>query len=209
MLERAVAVRPAQRNMMIEPRRVEVDMTEQDRLAAALADAAEFVRTEAGFAQVTTLDAAGFPTARTATAFLSADWTVTLVQRNAHRRLDQLRRNPRILVSWSGPPSASSKNESPAVFDLDLRIPRVVFVQGVAVEMAEDQTWATYAAHDQRLRDEGNGRAPQRDRANVAAELTGFTVLPRRVRLEGFGAGPEPFTWCPETEPGLSATHHR
>jgi hypothetical protein len=37
----------------------EVCMTEQDRLDAALA-AAEFVRTAAGFAQVTTLDAAGF-----------------------------------------------------------------------------------------------------------------------------------------------------
>jgi hypothetical protein len=180
-------------------------MTEQDRLDAALAAAAEFVRTEAGFAQVTTLDAAGFPTARTASAFLSPDWTVTLVQRNAHRRLDHVRRNPRILVSWSGSPAVASKNESPAVFDLDLLIPRVVFVQGVAVEMDEDQTWATYAAHDQRLRKQGNGRAPERDRVNVAAELTGLTVLPRRVRLEGFGAGPEPFTWSPHPDPGLPA----
>ncbi len=183
-------------------------MTEQDRLDAALAAAAEFVRTEAGFAQVTTLDAAGFPTARTVSAFLSPDWTVTLVQRNAHHRLGQLRRNPRILVGWSGSPAAASKNESPAVFDLGLLIPRVVFVQGVAVEMAEDQTWAAYAAHDQLLRDQGNSRAPERDRANVAAELTGFTVLPRRVRIEGFGAGPEQFTWSPATEPGVPTTDH-
>jgi hypothetical protein len=180
----------------------EVCMTEQDRLDAALTAAADFVRTEAGFAQVTTLDAAGFPTARTVSAFLCPDWTVALVQRNAHRRLAQLRRNPRILVGWSGSPASTSKNESPAVFDLDLLIPRVVFVQGVAVEMDEDQTWATYAAHDRRLREQGNGRAPERDRADVAAELTGLTVLPRRVRLEGFGAGPEQFTWSPATDPG-------
>ncbi|HEX5407067.1 MAG TPA: hypothetical protein VFX16_32730 [Pseudonocardiaceae bacterium] len=175
-------------------------MTERDRLAAALAAAAEFVRTQAGFAQVTTLDAAGFPTARTVSAFLSGDWTVRLVQRDGHRRLGQLRRDPRLLVTWSGSPAASSVNESPAVFDLGLLIPRVVFVQGVAAEMDEAQTWATYRAHDQRLRDRGNTRAPVRDRANVAAELTGFTVRPRRVRLEGFGAGPEAFTWSCEVD---------
>lgn len=184
-------------------------MTEQERLDAALAAAAEFVRTEAGFAQVTTLDAAGFPTARTVSAFLAPDWTVTLVQRNAHHRLEQLRRDPRILVSWTGSPAAASTNESPAVFDLGLLIPRVVFVQGVAVEMADDQTWLTYATHDRRLRAQGNSRAPERDRANVAAELVGLTVRPRRVRLEGFGTGPEQFTWSPATEPGLPATHRR
>jgi hypothetical protein len=183
-----------------------VRMTERDRLAAALAAAAEFVRTEAGFAQVTTLDAAGFPTARTASAFLSADWTVRLVQRNVHRRLGQLRRDARILVTWAGAPAAASANESPAVFDLGLLIPRVVFVQGVAVEMDEAGTWATYSAHDRRLRDQGNTRAPQRDRANVAVELAGFTVWPRRVRVEGFGAGPEAFTWTPDVAP---ATSHR
>lgn len=161
------------------------------------------MQTEAGFAQVTTLNKAGFPTARTVSAFLSDDWTVQLVQRSAHRRLDQLRRNPRILVSWSGPPVADSRNESPAVFDLGLLIPRVVFVQGVAVELDEAQTWDAYSEHDQRLREQGNTRAPERDRANAAAELTGFTVLPRWVRLEGFGAGPEAFTWSPETAPKI------
>lgn len=188
-------------------------MAEHDRLARALAAAAEFVRTEAGFAQVTTLDAAGFPTARTVSAFLSPDWTVRLVQRNAYRRLGQLRRDPRILVSWSGSPAPGSANESPAVFDLGLLIPRVVFVQGVAVELDEAQTWATYAAHDRRLREQGNTQAPERDRANVAAELTGLTVLPRRVRLEGFGVGPEAFTWSPEPDPTSTpagaAPHHR
>jgi hypothetical protein len=173
-------------------------VTEHDRRAAALVAAAHFVRSEAGFAQVTTLDAAGFPTARTVSAFLSADWTVRLVQRNAHHRLAQLRRDPKILVSWAGPPAPASKNESPAVFDLGLLIPRVVFVQGVAVGMTDAQTWAAYTEHDQRLRDQGNTRAPERDRADVAAGLTGLTVLPRRVRVEGFGAGPEAFTWSPE-----------
>src|ERR1700743_69610 len=136
-------------------------MTGQDRLSAALTAGAEFVRTEAGFAQVTTLDAAGFPTARTVSAFLSPDWTVTLVQRNAHRRLAQVRRDPRILVSWAGPPAAASRNDSPAVFDLGLLIPRVVFVQGVAVELTGDETWACYAEHDRRLREQGNDRAPE------------------------------------------------
>lgn len=173
-------------------------MTERDRLAVALDAAFEFVRMEVGFAQVTTLDQAGFPTSRTMSAFLSPDWTVRMVQRNVHRRLAQLRRNPRILLTWSGSPAAESTNESPAVFDLGLLIPRVVFVQGVAVEMDEEQTWATYAEHDQRLRAAGNTGAPQRDRADVAAELTGLLVRPRLVRLEGFGAGAESFTWSPD-----------
>lgn len=178
-------------------------MTERDRLAAVLDSAVRFVRTEAGFAQVTTLDKAGFPTSRTVSAFLEPDWTVRMVQRNVHRRLAQLRRDPRILLTWSGSPAATSANDSPAVFDLGLLIPRVVFVQGVAVELDEEQTWATYSAHDRRLRASGNTRAPERDRENVAAELTGLLVRPRLVRLEGFGAGPEAFTWAPDTEPVL------
>ena len=172
-------------------------MTDRDRLAGELAAAREFVTAEAGFAQVTTLNRAGFPTARTVSAFLAPDWSVQLVQRGIHRRLDQVRRDPHVLVTWTGTPAPGSRNEAPAVFDLGLLIPRVVFVQGLAEEMDEEETWATYAAQDRRLREHGHTGAPVRDRANAATELAGLRIRPVRVRLEGFGAGAEAFTWTP------------
>lgn len=172
-----------------------------ERLAAALDAAQEFVRREAGFAQVTTLDSAGFPTARTVSAFVAPDWSVELVQRRGHRRLAQLRRDPRLLVTWSGAPAPDSRNDSPAVFDLGLLIPRVVFVQGHAVALDDAETWEVYARHDRALRERGLDRAPRRGPDEVAAELAGVRVRPRRIRLEGFGDGPEAFTWTPGTEP--------
>lgn len=184
---------------------------DRKRVLAALDVAQRFVAAEAGFAQVTTLNREGFPTARTASAFLCPDWTVELVQRSVHRRLEQTRRDPRALVVWSGSPAPGSRNDSPAVFDLGLLIPRAVFVQGLASEMDEEETWTTYAAHDTRLRAQGRTRAPERDRANVAAELTGLRVRPVRVRLEGFGDGAEAFTWSPEGQrrTALRSTNRR
>ena len=52
--------------------------------------AMRFVRDEAGFAQVYTINRDGFPVGRTMVAVLNDDWSVDLVQRSVHRRLGQL-----------------------------------------------------------------------------------------------------------------------
>ena len=72
--------------------------------ADVVARAETFVRAEAGFAQVTTLDDHGYPVCRSMTAFLADGFVVELVQRRVHRRLVQLAANPRLLVTWVGPP---------------------------------------------------------------------------------------------------------
>lgn len=163
--------------------------------APVLADAASFVRDQAGFAQVVTLDRHGYPVGRTASAFLRDDWSVDLVQRRTHRRLDQLRRNARALITWTGPPAADSVNDTPAVFDLGLTIPRVVFLQGEAELLDADATWNAYRTHHLALRAGGLTKAPDRDRAGSDTELAGVRIHPRRIRLEGFGAGAEAFSW--------------
>src|SRR5699024_4712897 len=98
----------------LAPRAVEPMMD----LATARAAGYAFVHGEAGCAQVTTIDADGFPVSRTMTAFLEPDWSVSLVQRAGHRRLAQWRRDPRTLVSWVGPPAPDASNERPHVFDI-------------------------------------------------------------------------------------------
>ena len=86
--------------------------------ARAEASALEFLRTEAGFAQVTTLDRQGYPVTRSMTVFPATDWTIGLVQRATHRRLAQWRAVPRTLVTWVGDPAPGMTNERPHVFDL-------------------------------------------------------------------------------------------
>ena len=170
-------------------------MTHQDALNRARALALVFVRTEAGFAQVTTIGRGGLPVGRTMSAFLAEDWSIELVQRRLHHRMGQLQRDPSILVTWVGPPAESSTNEHPHVFDLGLLIPRAVFVQGHAEPLSEQQTWDSYAAHTGVLRAAGHHRAPQRSREDVADQLAGLRVQPARVRLEGFGDEAETFDW--------------
>lgn len=168
-------------------------MTRPTEVICAAARA--FLGDIAGFAQVTTLDRAGFPAARTMTAFAAADWSVALVQRNTHARLAQWRNNPRTLVSWIGPPAPAASNEAPHVFDLGLLPPRAVFVRGMATVM--DPAW-TIRVYEQRLdeqRSVGNTRAPVRDRANIMDQLVGVLVRPVRIRLEGFGFGAQSFDW--------------
>jgi hypothetical protein len=166
-----------------------------DRLSQARARALAFVQTEAGFAQVTTIGRHGLPVGRTMTAFLADDWSVELLQRGTHYRVAQLRSDPRVLVTWVGTPTESAHNDRPHVFDLALLVPRVVFVQGYAEPLDAEQTWAGYQAHSRELRARGGTRAPERDRADVAAVLVGFRVQPARVRLEGFGEAAETFGW--------------
>lgn len=184
-------------------------MTAQDPAAeAARVAAQEFVRAEAGFAQLTTLDRYGYPVARTMTAFLEPDWSVALVQRRTHARLVQLRRNPRVLVGWVGSPAAGATNERPHVFDIGRLPPRAVFVRGTARFMPDDWTVEWYSRQVGQQRAQGFTRAPLRTPEQVVADLVGVHVEPFRVRLEGFGEGAQSFDWVvappPDPPPGTA-----
>lgn len=160
-----------------------------------VARAEAFVRQEAGFAQVTTLDAYGYPVSRSMTAFLADGFVVELVQRRVHRRLAQLAADPRLLTTWVGAPAPSATNERPHVFDLGRLPDRTVMVRGAAHLMDEDWTWEVYARHRAQHLAHGNDRAPARDRGRVAADLIGMRVEPFRVRLEGFAVGAQSYDW--------------
>lgn len=164
-----------------------------DEQARALA--LRFVRDEAGFAQVTTTDRDGFPVGRSMTAFLEDDFSVDLVQRRTHQRLRQLRRDPRVLVTWVGDPAPGASNERPHVFDIGRLPARAVFVRGTARFMDDEWTLACYRRQVEEQRSQGFTRAPLRDAAQVAADLVGVRVVPYRVRLEGFGEGAQSFDW--------------
>ncbi|MEV0720063.1 hypothetical protein [Asanoa sp. NPDC050611] len=160
-----------------------------------LAAARAFVLDEAGFAQVTTIDRAGFPVSRTMTAFLEPDWSVSLVQRAGHRRLDQWRRDPHTLVTWVGTPAPGASNDRPHVFDLGLLPPRVVAIRGTATLMPPGWTLEVYRREVGRQRAAGFTKAPLRTDEDVAASLAGVRIDPVRVRLEGFGVGAESHLW--------------
>lgn len=164
-------------------------------LDTARGRAQSFVRQDAGFAQVTTLDRFGYPVARSMTAFLGADWSVDLVQRRTHARMAQLRRDPRILVCWVGDPAPGVTNERPHVFDIGRLPPRAVLVRGTAQLKDDAWTLACYRRQVDEQRAQGHRRAPLRDAAQVAEDLVGVTVVPYRVRLEGFGVGAQSFDW--------------
>jgi uncharacterized pyridoxamine 5'-phosphate oxidase family protein len=87
---------------------------DQEQVKAAVMD---FLRNEAQFAQVVSINKDGFPVARTMGAPINPDWSVTLVQRNTHRRIGQLRRNPRVEIIWTGNPAPGSANDSPHVYN--------------------------------------------------------------------------------------------
>lgn len=166
--------------------------------AQAERDALAFVSTEAGFAQVTTLDRNGYPVTRTMTAFLSDDWSVALVQRRSHERLHQWQINPRTQVSWLGSPSPKASNERPHVFDLGLLPPRFVSVRGTAEFMSDTWTVACYKEHLAQQRRHGHTKAPMRTSEQVVTDLVGVLIRPVKVRLEGFGSGAESFTFAPD-----------
>jgi hypothetical protein len=154
-----------------------------------------FVREDAGFAQVTTIDRLGFPVGRSMTAFLEDDWSVSLVQRRVHARLAQLRRNPHALVTWVGEPAPGATNERPHVFDLGRLPSRAVFVRGSVAFMDERWTEHHYREQIERQRALGFVAAPLRTPEQVGADLVGVRLEPVRIRLEGFGTGAEAFDW--------------
>jgi hypothetical protein len=158
-----------------------------------------FVLAEAGFAQVTTLDARGFPVGRSMTAFLEPDWSVAMVQRSAHVRLAQIRRDPRVLATWVGAPAPGATNSRPHVFDLGRLPPRAVFVRGRAELMGAQWTEGCYRREVDRQRAQGHTAAPLRNPEQVAADLVGVRVHPYRVRLEGFGEEARAFEWTIST----------
>lgn len=160
----------------------------QDRVLA-------FVTEEAGFAQVCTVNGDGFPVARTMGAPVNDDWTVDLIQRRTHRRLGQLRRNPRMEIIWVGSPAPDSTNDSPHVFDFGLTVPRVVFLRGTAEFMDAEWTVQRFTRLAAIHRAKGQTKAPERTADNIRTELVGVRVRPIQIRAEGFGEGAQSYTW--------------
>lgn len=153
-----------------------------------------WVRTDARFAQVTTINAAGWPVTRTMGAPINLDWSVDLVQRGTHRRIDQLRRNPRLAITWVGTPAPGASNDRPAVFDYGWLVPRAVILRGVAEFQDQNWTLARYRALTAELAARGPDRAVRRSDAQVRDELVGIQVRPLAVRAEGFGDAAQSFT---------------
>ena len=150
---------------------------------------------EAGFAQVYSINKAGFPVGRTMGAPVDDDFTVYLVQRNVHKRINQWKRNPKMEILWVGTPAEGSRNDSPHVYDFDLLAPRTVFLRGEA-EFIDDATLIEVFQRQTKIhRDRGWTKAPLRDPENITDQLIGVRVRPIQIRVEGFGNGPESFTW--------------
>lgn len=181
--------------MKVEPNERHRTGAENPDLASVAAAARRFVQEDAGFAQVYTINRDGFPVGRTMVAVLRDDWTVDLVQRNVHRRLNQVRHNPRMEILWTGPPRPDSVNDRPHVYDFGLEIPQVVFVRGLAEIMSGDEMVATYERQTAIQRARGLTKAPLRSADEAREELVGVRVRPLQVRVEGFGAGATSFTW--------------
>jgi hypothetical protein len=177
----------------------------RDEPVPALADlqrrVLHFVREEAGFAQVVTINRDGFPVGRTMVAPLEEDWSVTLVQRSVHRRLAQLRRNPRLEIIWVGDPAPENVNDRPHVYDFGHNAPRVVFLRGMAEFLDADETIRRFRRQTARNLARGQTLAPERSDDNIREQLVGIHVRPIQVRAEGFGAGAQSFTWTLEVPP--------
>ncbi len=157
-----------------------------------------WLRTEAGFAQVFTVNKDGYPMGRTMAAPIDDDFTVWLIQRRVHKRINQWRRNPKTEVVWMGTPAPGSRNDSPHTYDLNLAIPRGVFLRGDA-EFIDDATLVERFQHQTALhRARGWTKAPERTPENIVAELIGVRIRPLQVRVEGFGEGAASFNWKPE-----------
>lgn len=159
-----------------------------------------WLRTEAGFAQVYSVNREGYPVGRTMAAPVDDDFTVWMVQRKVHKRIGQWRRNPRTEVVWVGSPAPDSRNDSPHVYDLNLAIPRAVFIRGDA-EFLDDATMVEVFQRQTELhRSRGWTKAPLRTPENIVAELVGVKIRPKQVRVEGFGEGAASFLWKPELQ---------
>jgi hypothetical protein len=156
-----------------------------------------WLHNEAGFAQVYSVNKEGYPVGRTMAAPVDDAFTVWMVQRKVHKRIGQWRRNPRTEVMWVGAPAADSRNDSPHVYDLNLPIPRAVFIRGDAEFLDEAATVEVFQRQTELHRSRGWTKAPLRTPENIVAELVGVRVRPLQVRVEGFGEGAASFLWKP------------
>jgi len=157
----------------------------------------DWLRTEAGFAQVYTVNKDGYPVGRTMAAPVDDAFTVWMVQRKVHKRIGQWRRNPRTEVMWIGTPAPDSRNDSPHVYDLNLAIPRAVFIRGDAEFLDDATTVEVFQRQTELHRARGWTKAPLRTPENIVAELVGVKIRPQQVRVEGFGEGAASFLWKP------------
>lgn len=157
-----------------------------------------WLRAEAGFAQVYTISKEGYPVGRTMAAPIDDDFKIWMVQRKVHKRIGQWRRNPRTEVVWVGTPAPESRNDHPHVYDLNLTIPRAVFIRGDAEFLDDAELVAAFERQTALHRARGWTKAPERTRENMIAELMGVRISPLQVRAEGFGEGAASFTWKPE-----------
>ena len=160
-----------------------------------------WLREEAGFAQLFTVNKAGYPVGRTMAAPIDDQFTIWTVQRKAHKRIGQWRRNPRTEVVWVGAPASDSRNDHPHVYDLNLLVPRAVFIRGDAEFLDDDTLVEVFERQTSLHRSRGWTKAPLRSRENICAELVGVKIRPLQVRVEGFGEGAASFTWQPEPTP--------
>ena len=161
----------------------------------------DWLHTEAGFAQVVTINKAGYPVGRTMGAPVDNEFTVYLIQRKVHKRIGQWRRNPRTEIVWTGTPAAGSCNNSPHVYDFNLLVPRAVFIRGDAEFLDDAALVAAFERQTALHQSRGWAKAPLRTAENVIDELIGVRVRALQVRAEGFGEGATSFTW----KPGSSA----
>lgn len=168
--------------------------TEPERISAAVL---RFLRDDAGFAQLYTVDTAGRPVGRTIGAPVNDDFSVDLVQRAGHRRLTQLAANPAAELIWVGTPLPDSRNDHPPVLDFGLPVPRVLFLRGTAEFLTTEETVTTYRRLTERQRARGHRGAVERSDDNVRTELAGLRIRPVRIRAEGFDAGARVHTWYP------------
>jgi len=154
-----------------------------------------FLDDEASFAQVVTINRDGFPVGRSMVAPVDEDWSVPLVQRAVHHRIGQWRQNPATEIIWHGSPHRDNRNLFPHVYDLSVQTPRVVFLRGVAEFMDDDELVEVFQRQSEANRQAGRTLAPERDEQQIVGELVGVRIRPIRIRAEGFGNGPESFTW--------------
>lgn len=154
-----------------------------------------FLNEEATFAQVVTINRRDQPAGRTMVALVDDDWSVPLVQRNVHRRIEQWRRNPWTEVIWTGLPHPGNRNLAPHVYDLCVQVPRVVFLRGHAEFMTDEELLASYRRMDEAGRAAGRTLAPARGDQDVLENLVGVRLRPTQLRAEGFASGPESYTW--------------
>jgi catechol 2,3-dioxygenase-like lactoylglutathione lyase family enzyme len=97
-------------------------------------------------------------------------------------------------------PAPDSRNDSPHVYDLNLAIPRAVFIRGDAEFLDDATTVEVFQKQTALHRSRGWTKAPLRTPENIVAELVGVKIRPTQVRVEGFGEGAASFLWKPESQ---------